>query len=51
MATKRDKIKFKSTESSHHYYSEKNKTNTPGRMELTKFDPTLRKHVVYKETK
>lgn len=51
MASKREKIKFKSTESAHHYFSEKNKTATPTRIELKKYDPTLRKHVLYKETK
>jgi len=52
MATsKRENIKMKSAESSEHYYTTKNKTNTPGRVELTKYDKTLRKHVVFKETK
>lgn len=49
--SKREKIKMKSSESSHHYYSIKNKTNTPDRITLRKYDPTLRKHVEYKETK
>lgn len=48
---KRLTIKLKSTESSHMYSSRKNKSNTPGRIELKKYDPTLRKHVVYKEAK
>lgn len=51
MASKRDKIKLKSSESSHHYYTMKNKTQTPGRLTLNKYDPTVRKHVEYKETK
>ena len=51
MAKKREKIKMKSAESSFHYYTEKNKTNTPERLTRTKFDPTVRKHVEFKETK
>ncbi len=53
MASKRDKIKLKSEASSHYYYSFKNKTQTPERIVLRKFDPTpgVRKHVEYKETK
>lgn len=48
---KREKIILKSTESHHTYHSEKNKTNTPDRIEIKKYDPTLRKHVAYKESK
>lgn len=48
---KREKIKLKSSESSHHYYTIKNKTNTAERITLRKYDPTLRRHVEYKETK
>ncbi len=51
MASKRQQAKMKSEESNHYYYTEKNKTTTPNRMELNKYDPTLRKHVKYKETK
>ncbi len=51
MASKRELIKLKSTESSYIYYSRKNKTTTPGRMERRKYDPTLRRHVVFKESK
>lgn len=47
----REKIKLKSTESSHVYVSKKNKNNTPDRLELKKYDPTLRRHVIYKESK
>lgn len=47
----RVKIKLQSTESSHFYYSTKNKQKTPARLELKKFDPTLRRHVLYKETR
>lgn len=48
---KREKVKLKSSKSAHHYYTIKNKTNTPDRMSLTKYDPTIREHVEYKETK
>jgi large subunit ribosomal protein L33 len=51
MASKREQIKMKSEESPHCYYTTKNKSSTPGRKELKKHDPILRKHVKYKETK
>lgn len=51
MASKREKIKLKSTESTFFYYTVKNKTSTPGRLEISKYDPELRKHVKFKETK
>jgi large subunit ribosomal protein L33 len=44
-------IKLQSTESDHCYYTEKNRRNTTKRLELRKYDPTLRKHVVYREAK
>ena len=51
MASKRDKIKLKSSKSSHHYFTFKNKTSTPDRIVLKKYDPTIRERVEYKETK
>ncbi len=51
MASKRERVKMKSSESSYFYYTTKNKTTTPERLTLTKYDPTLRKHVEFKETK
>jgi large subunit ribosomal protein L33 len=51
MAKKREKIKLKSSASSFHYYSVKNKGNTQERITLNKYDPTVRKHVEFKETK
>lgn len=51
MAKKREKIKMKSSKSSFHYYTEKNKTNTPDRVTRKKYDPILREHVEFKETK
>lgn len=44
-------IKLRSTESSHMYYSMKSRRNTPARLELRKYDPTLRRHVLYRETR
>lgn len=54
MAKKKDVrgvIKMRSTESAHVYYTMKNRRNTPNRIELRKFDPTLRRHVLYRETR
>jgi large subunit ribosomal protein L33 len=42
-------IKLVSSESNHCYFSQKNKNNTKERISLRKYDPTLRKHVMYKE--
>ena len=44
-------IKLKSTKSAHVYYSRKNKKKVERKIELKKYDPTLRKRVVYKEAK
>lgn len=52
MAGKRDKIKLLSTADTGHFYTtDKNKKNTPGKMEMKKYDPVVRKHVIYKEAK
>jgi large subunit ribosomal protein L33 len=54
MATKggREKIKLESTAGTGHFYTtNKNKKTTPGKLEFSKFDPVVRKHVMYKETK
>ncbi len=50
-ASAREMIKLKSTESPHVYTTTKNKRNTSSRLEIKKYDPVVRKHVVYKETK
>ncbi|APR34747.1 50S ribosomal protein L33 [Paraburkholderia sp. SOS3] len=48
----RDKIKLESTAGTGHFYTTtKNKRNMPEKMEIKKFDPVIRKHVAYKETK
>ena len=44
-------VKLKSTESPYIYYTKKNKMNTENRLELKKYDPVVRKHVLFKETK
>ncbi len=48
----RDKIKLVSTAGTGHFYTtDKNKRNTPNKLEFMKFDPVARKHVLYKEAK
>ena len=48
----RDKIKLESTAGTGHFYTTtKNKKTMPEKMEVKKFDPKTRKHVIYKETK
>lgn len=44
-------IKLKSSESGHTYTTQKNRRNDPSRIELRKYDPIVRRHVVYRETK
>ncbi len=47
----RDKIKLQSTESAYFYTTDKNKKNMSGKFEIKKFDPVVRKHVLFKEAK
>jgi len=48
----RDKIKLESSAGTGHYYTTtKNKRTTPDKIEIKKFDPVARKHVIYKEAK
>ena len=48
----RDKIKMVSSAGTGHYYTtDKNKRTTPDKLEMRKFDPVVRKHVIYKEAK
>jgi large subunit ribosomal protein L33 len=48
----REKIKLESTAGTGHFYTTtKNKRNQPDKMEMKKFDPVARKHVIYKESK
>ena len=54
MATKgtREKIKLESTAGTGHFYTTtKNKRTMPEKMEIKKFDPVVRQHVIYKEGK
>ena len=45
MASKRDKIRLISTAGTGHFYTtDKNKKNTPNKMEDSKYDPVVRKH-------
>ncbi|MEN8179069.1 MAG: 50S ribosomal protein L33 [Pseudomonadota bacterium] len=48
----RDKIRLVSSAGTGHFYTTtKNKRNQPGKMQIKKFDPKARKHVMYKEAK
>ena len=46
----REKIKMVSSADTGHYYT-KNKRTTPDKLEMKKFDPVVRKHVIYREAK
>ena len=48
----RDKIKMVSSAGTGHFYTtDKNKRTTPEKLEMKKFDPVVRRHVLYKEAK
>lgn len=48
----REKIKLVSSAGTGHFYTTtKNKRTHPEKMEVKKFDPKVRQHVVYKEAK
>ena len=48
----REKIKLESSAGTGHFdTTTKNKRTMPDKMEIKKFDPVARKHVLYKETK
>ena len=48
----REKIKLVSTAKTGHYYTTtKNKRQHPDKVEIKKFDPRMRKYVLYKEAK
>ncbi len=48
----RDKIRMNSTAGTGHFYTtDKNKRTTPDKLEMKKYDPVVRKHVLYKEGK
>lgn len=48
----RDKIKLVSSAGTGHFYTtDKNKRTMSEKLEMKKFDPVVRKHVMYKESK
>ena len=48
----RDKIKLVYSEGTGHFYTTtKNKKTMPTKMEIKKFDPVVRRYVIYKEAK
>ncbi len=48
----RDLIRLVSTAGTGHFYvTSKNKRTTPDKLQMKKFDPKARKHVIYKESK
>ncbi len=48
----REKIKMESTANTGHFYTTtKNRKTSTGKLEMKKYDPVVRKHVAYKETK
>ena len=48
----RDKIKLVSTAGTGYYYTTtKNKRTQPDKMEMKKYDPKVRQHVMFKEAK
>ncbi len=52
MASKREKVKLESSAGTGHFYTtDKNKQNTPEKLAMRKYDPVVRKHVIYNETR
>ena len=50
--SKSDKTRLISSAGTGHFYTtQKNKKNTPDKFEFKKYDPVVRKHVIYKEGK
>ncbi|MCE2484232.1 MAG: 50S ribosomal protein L33 [Desulfurellaceae bacterium] len=48
----REKIKLESSAGTGHFYiATKNKKTMADKLELKKYDPVARKHVIYKETR
>ncbi len=48
----REKIRMVSSAGTGHFYTtDKNKKNTPKKMKMKKYDPVVRKRVMYKEAK
>jgi len=52
MAATREKIRMVSSAGTGHFdTTTKNKRTMPDKLELKKYDPVIRKHVIYKEAK
>ncbi len=48
----REKIRMNSSAGTGHFYTtDKNKRTMPDKLEMKKYDPVVRKHVMYKESK
>ena len=48
----RDKVRMNSSAGTGHFYTtDKNKRTTPDKLEMKKYDPVVRKQVMYKEGK
>ena len=48
----REKIKLESSAGTGHFYTTtKNKRTMPDKIEIKKYDPVARKHVIFKEAK
>ncbi|MBN1914600.1 MAG: 50S ribosomal protein L33 [Parachlamydiales bacterium] len=47
----REIIKLKSSESKQCYWTTKNKKNSTERLELKKYDKSIKRHVIFKEAK
>ncbi|MFK7976016.1 MAG: 50S ribosomal protein L33 [Halioglobus sp.] len=48
----REKIRMNSSAGTGHFYTtDKNKRTSPDKLEMKKYDPVVRKHVMYKEGK
>ena len=48
----REKVRMNSTAGTGHFYTtDKNKRTMPDKLEMKKYDPVARKHVMYKEAK
>lgn len=48
----REKVRMNSSAGTGHFYTtDKNKRTTPDKLEMKKYDPVVRKHVIYKEGK
>jgi len=48
----REKIRMNSTAGTGHFYTtDKNKRTMPDKLQMKKYDPVARKHVIYKEAK